>query len=95
MSKDDIQLMMYGTSDMDAFVASVEESLAFKTAGPGLVIMSLLSDAQEELQGGPEDACQTARQTINRAKFLVRKYLLTPAAVEAAPAATSKPMRPG
>lgn len=64
-------LECYGTTDMDAFVQEVEASITFKTGGPFLCVTSLLSDAQEELDAGRKD---TARQTINRAKFLLARY---------------------
>lgn len=64
-------LECFGTTDMDAFVQEVEASVTFQTGGPFLCVTSLLSDAQEELDAGQKNA---ARQTINRAKFLLARY---------------------
>jgi len=58
--------------NMDAFVASVENSITFQAAGPSMVIMSLLSDAQHEVEYGMKEE---ARMTINRAKFLIDRYM--------------------
>ena len=63
---------VYGTEDMDVFVKSVQDSITFKHCGPGMVIMSLMSDVQEEIKYG---LAEEARQTLNRAKFLVNLYL--------------------
>lgn len=64
-------LECYGTTDMDAFVQEVEASVTFQAGGPFLCVTSLLSDAQEELDAGQKNV---ARQTINRAKFLLARY---------------------
>ncbi len=66
--KDDVR--MFGCH-MDDFSQSVEESLTFKFSGPGAVVVSLMSDAQEEIYRGMYDE---ARQTLNRAKWLMDKY---------------------
>jgi hypothetical protein len=62
---------MFGC-EIEPFVDSVEKSLAFKFSGPGMVIISLLSDVQELISMGRKE---DARQTINRAKFLVDRFL--------------------
>ncbi len=61
--------------DKETFLKSVDESLGVKLARPedpsggiGMVVMSLLSDAQEEVERGMSEE---ARQTINRAKLLI------------------------
>jgi hypothetical protein len=65
------KLQMFGC-DLDAFVESVDTSLTLKACGPSMVIISILSDAQEEIAMGDTER---ARQTINRAKFLVDRFL--------------------
>lgn len=65
---------VYGIDDIDGFAKSVETSLTFKAGGPALVVISMLSDAQEELQFNADQA----RQTINRAKFILNKYIVEP-----------------
>jgi hypothetical protein len=52
---------------------SIEDSPFFKIAGPGMIAMSMLSDAQEELARGMS---QAPRQTINRAKWVISTYLM-------------------
>jgi hypothetical protein len=66
------QRIMYGC-DLEEFVESVERSMTFQLpCGKAMVIMSILSDAQEEIAMG---LTEQGRQTINRAKYLVRRYL--------------------
>ncbi len=55
--------------DIDEFVESVKESMTFhQSGGLEMVLMSLMSDAQELMYQGDEDE---ARQTLNRAKYLI------------------------
>jgi hypothetical protein len=56
----------------DEIVESVKDSITFKLSGPGMVVASYLSDAQEVLQGNPE----AARQYINIAKMLMMEFEL-------------------
>lgn len=63
----------YGCS-IDQFKTSVENSVSFKCGDRnwGMVAMSLLSDAQEEIAHEMRlEACQT----INRAKWVISTYL--------------------
>lgn len=58
--------------DPAEFKKSVEASMTYRISGPGLCIISVLSDAQAMLElGFPE----RARQEINKAKYLVDAYL--------------------
>lgn len=59
---------MFGIADIDEFVASVKESITYKFSGMPMVIMSILSDSQEEMARGQTEK---ARQTINIAKYLL------------------------
>jgi hypothetical protein len=73
---------MYGC-DIDEFIASAEASLPFILVGPGLIVVSLLSDGQELFRAGQYDA---AIQHINRAKYLICHYRMGfPLAVMPAP----------
>lgn len=63
--------------DMDAFARSVETAPLFDVTGPGMAVMSVLSDAQELLAMG---RAEEARQYINRAKFLIHHFNLGPPA---------------
>lgn len=66
------ELRMYGCSIAD-FQESVEDSFTFRVSGPAMVAMSLMSDAQEEMAHGMTEA---ARQTINRAKWILSEYVM-------------------
>jgi len=52
---------------------AVEESLTFRFAGPAMMAMSLMSDAQEEIV---RDLDEDARQTLNRAKWILSTYCM-------------------
>ena len=62
---------MFGVSNMNEFNKCVEMSITYKIPGIGMVIMSLMSDAQEEMAHG---CTEEARQTLNRAKWLIAEY---------------------
>ena len=62
---------MFGC-DIDQFKEYVESSFMFKHVGPTSVVSSLLSDAQEQMSLGMQEQ---ARQTINRAKWVISEYL--------------------
>lgn len=66
-------LKMFGVEDLDAFVEEIKESITYQVGGKNMSIMSLLSDAQEELAVG---ASESVRQTINLAKFLLSELPL-------------------
>lgn len=65
------ELKMFGC-EIEPFVKSCEDSIAFKFSGMGMVIISMLSDVQEMIE---RDMKEDARQTINRVKYLVDKQL--------------------
>ena len=52
---------------------AVEESLTFRFSGPAMYAMSLMSDAQEEIL---RDMNEDARQTLNRAKWILSTYCM-------------------
>jgi len=56
-----------------AIIESVENSLTFKLSGPGMIVASYLSDAQEMIEF---DSKESARQYINIAKMLMMHYNL-------------------
>jgi hypothetical protein len=64
--------MMYGC-DINEFRESLEDSITFKLTGPAMCAMSLMSDAQEEMAMG---MTESARQTINRAKWVIGTYIM-------------------
>ena len=69
MNKEQMQAM-FGC-DINEFKESIDDSITVKLAGIGMVIMGLMSDAQEEMSRGMNEQ---ARQTLNRAKFLISEY---------------------
>lgn len=58
---------MFGC-DPEMFLASVKDSLTYKFNGAYMVAASLMSDAQEEIAMGADEA---ARLTLNRAKLVL------------------------
>lgn len=72
------EIRMYGCT-VNAMRESIEDSITFKLSGPAMIAMSLLSDAQEwvSTEHGEVTPCaaENARQTINRAKWVLMSYL--------------------
>lgn len=66
------QVRMFGCTEQQMREA-VEQSLTFRFAGPAMMAMSLMSDAQEEIV---RDLDEDARQTINRAKWILSTYCM-------------------
>ena len=65
---------MFGITT-EGMKAAFEDALELN--GPKMLVMSQLSDAQEEIALGLHEQ---ARQTINRAKWIVSQYLNEPRA---------------
>jgi hypothetical protein len=65
---EDFNVKMFGVQNMDHFVETIKSTPSFKHGGYALIILSLLSDAQEEMVMGNMNE---AHQTINRVKYLV------------------------
>ena len=63
---------MYGMSAKN-ILEDVKESLTYKLSGPGMVIASYLSDAQELIAVNDSER---ARQYINIAKMLLMEFEL-------------------
>ena len=61
------EIRMYGCM-IDEFIANVEESITYQTAGPLMVVAGLMSDAQEMMAFGD---VESARQYLNKAKALL------------------------
>lgn len=64
---------VYGVADIELVKQDAEHSLAYKLTGPGMVIMSMLSDVQEMLQ---HKDLERARQRINIVKYLISEWNL-------------------
>lgn len=71
MNKLEWEMQAYG-APKDVLLKSITESLSFKLSGPGMVVASYLSDAQEIMEYSPNDA----RQYINIAKMLLMEFNL-------------------
>lgn len=65
------EMQAYG-SPKAAILESITDSLTFKLSGPGMIVASYLSDAQEVLEFNPE----AARQYINIAKMVMMEFEL-------------------
>lgn len=73
------EIRMYGCTEAQMREA-VEESITFRFSGPGMMAMSMLSDAQEMIntEYGEVDynRAEDARQIINRAKWIIATYIM-------------------
>jgi hypothetical protein len=69
------EVQAYGDSK-DAILESVQDSITFKLSGPGMVIASYLSDAQELIASNQSGTNEIARQYINIAKMLMMEFEL-------------------
>ena len=67
MSNLDWELQAYGASKAD-ILESIKDSITFRLSGPGMVVASYLSDAQEMIE---YDSKESARQFINIAKMMM------------------------
>jgi len=65
------EMQAYGSPKAE-ILESITDSLTFKLSGPGMVVASYLSDAQEVLEYSPN----TARQYINIAKMIMMEFEL-------------------
>lgn len=68
----DRELDTYGCTIAE-FKELIEDSMTFQTRGPAACAFSLMSDAQTEMQAG---LTGHARQTLNRAKWILSNYVL-------------------
>lgn len=73
------QVRMFGCTESQMREA-VEDSITFRFSGPGMMAMSILSDAQEMIntEYGEVDymRAEDSRQAINRAKWIISTYLM-------------------
>ena len=72
MSNLDWELQAYGASKAD-ILESIKDSITFRLSGPGMVVASYLSAAQEMIE---YDSKESARQFINIAKMLMMEFEL-------------------
>ena len=71
------EIRMYGCTEAQMREA-VESSPSFKFSGPGMVVASMLSDAQEMMAYEQPDfnLIEDQRQLLNRAKFVLFTYIM-------------------
>jgi hypothetical protein len=69
------EIQAYG-SPKDDILESVQDSLTFKLSGPGMVVASYLSDAQELIASNQSGTNEIARQYINIAKMIMMEFEL-------------------
>lgn len=67
------ELQCYGCSEAVLRHQLDEDIVAKLTGNYNMVIASLLSDAQQEIEFGLDE---TARQTLNKAKFILFNYVM-------------------
>ena len=70
------EIQAYGAKKSE-ILESVMDSITFKLSGPGMVIASYLSDAQEMMQYSTP-RLNDARQFINIAKMLLTEFKMVP-----------------
>ena len=72
------QVRMYGCTESQMRDA-VEQSITYRFSGPAMMAASLMSDAQELIntEYGEVDhmRAEDARQTLNRAKWILFEYM--------------------
>jgi len=77
--KEKREVRMYGVTEAGMREA-VESSITFKFSGPAMMAASLMSDAQELIntEYGEVDymRAEDARQTLNRAKWILFEYVM-------------------
>lgn len=66
------EMQAYGSTKND-ILESVKDSITFRFSGPGMVVMSYLSDSQEVMAHGDTER---ARQYVNIAKMLMVEFQL-------------------
>jgi len=73
----DREIRMYGCTEAQMREA-VESSITFKLSGPGMVVASMMSDAQELMAYEQPDfnTIEDQRQLLNRAKFVLFTYIM-------------------
>jgi hypothetical protein len=68
IERDRANVEMFGVRDIQEFIRNIaDNSSTYNVIGPWMVVMSMLSDAQEEMQFDSD----MARKTINRAKVIL------------------------
>ena len=69
------EIQAYGSPKAE-ILESIQDSITFKFSGPGMVVASYLSDAQEMIACNTASTQEIARQYINIAKMLMMEFEL-------------------
>jgi hypothetical protein len=73
------EVRCYGCTEAQMREA-IEQSITFRFTGPGMMAMSILSDAQEMINTEYGEVnymrAEDSRQAINRAKWIISTYLM-------------------
>jgi hypothetical protein len=65
-------IAMYGVQNIDEFIDSITDTLAYRGCGADIIVAGLMSDAQELMA---HDDVEGARKTLNRAKAVLLKIM--------------------
>ena len=65
-------IAMYGVENIDEFIDSITDTLAYRGCGADIIVAGLMSDAQELMA---HDDVEGARKTLNRAKAVLFKIM--------------------
>jgi hypothetical protein len=69
------EMQAYGSPKAE-ILESITDSLTFKLSGPGMIVASYLSDAQELIACNTSQTQNQARQYINIAKMVMMEFEL-------------------
>jgi hypothetical protein len=72
------QLDCFGVENIQHYKRNMEQSLTYETSGRGMVLMSLLSDVQEDIATGEPIALERSRKALNRVKYLIAEWISKP-----------------
>jgi hypothetical protein len=75
MSNLEWEMQAYGSPKAE-ILESITDSLTFKLSGPGMIVASYLSDAQELIACNTSQTQNQARQYINIAKMIMMEFEL-------------------
>lgn len=71
MGEKENMLNMFGCESIEEFCSMLEKTFTFRYQGAAFCAMSMMSDAQEQMERGDTEA---ARKTLNRAKYVLSTY---------------------
>jgi hypothetical protein len=76
-AEQNIEIQMYGMTQADLHEQIQDSMYISVMKDPGMLVMSMLSDAQEMVQfSSSPEMIEEQRKFINRAKFVLRYYVM-------------------